>query len=295
MIRALAPDELEWFLSLSYSFLAHSDPRLFAHKSMALLRDPHQEALNAYIYLQDGQPVAGAYVLPPLPDHDDQNLYVSNLWFSHRPEDLSKLLKELLRRHPHDGVRCPLYNVPAAQQERLQPALSALGWRSVKVHTLEFELAEVPPLGRPVVLEAWTEERDPFFQEVYANSEGNTPSEAYWGWLKRLRGEFIPGLWFIAAETLDQDPVGYAFFGHLAEGIDGSYYLSAAGVLQAYRGSSEMLRRLLLSCLWEIAAYSPLGRVEALLPESDPKLIDILVSIGFRGTQTCTYYFLRPA
>jgi len=42
-----------------------------------------------------------------------------------------------------------------------------------------------------------------------------------------------------------------------------------------------MLRRLVISTLQELSGRSPLGTVEADLSGSDPKLVDILGSVGF--------------
>ena len=91
----------------------------------------------------------------------------------------------------------------------------------------------------------------------------------------------MPDLWFIARETLDQEPVGFAFCGTTEHRVDASFYLSAVGVLPEHRHSSEMLRRLVVSILLDLGAQSPLGRIETTLSTRDPKLIDILQSLGF--------------
>src|SRR5690606_23900915 len=124
-----------------------------------------------------------------------------------------------------------------------------LGFRRDRLTRLRFQLSEVPPLGAPLVLEAYTQRDERAFREVYRGAEGRAPSDARWALLKRRSGPFQPDLWFVARETLDQEPVGYAFCGRRSRGVDASYTLDAAGVLQRYRGDSEMLRRLLLSTL----------------------------------------------
>ena len=80
--------------------------------------------------------------------------------------------------------------------------------------------------------------------------------------------------------------MGYAFYGLLDEGLiepglEGRYTLTAAGVLEALRGSTQMLRRLILSSMHELAAQSPLGFLETTVSEGDPKLIRILETLGF--------------
>jgi hypothetical protein len=295
VIRSTSPDELEWFLAASYAFMDHSDPRAFAQRSARALQDLGAEADRCFVLFAPGDvPLAGAYVRAPEPEDDDQNLYLSNLWFKRSAADLARLLAELLRRHDYEGVHLPLYNVPQERLEVLTPALSELGFEARRAVDLEFDLAELPPLGAPLVLEAWSEENDARFQEVFEQGEGFAPSEAFWAWLKRWRGAFHPNLWFIAAETLDQEPVGYAFYGVLDDGIDGCYYLSAAGVLAAHRDSSEMLRRLLLSSMQELAARSPLARIQTLVTQRDPQLVRILESLGFERRGTYPVFVVQP-
>lgn len=282
MIRSIASDELEWFLTASYDFMGHSDPRAFAQRSVRRLHDPTNEADRCFILFSPGDvPLAGVYALAPEPDDDDQNLYLSNLWFRDDPRDLTKLLRTLLRKLEHEAVHCPLYNVPSERLTELAPALVALGFEQRQAFDLEFELADLPPLGTPLVLEAWTEENDERFQSIFEQGEAFAPSEAFWAWLKRWRGAFQPNLWFVVSETIDQEPVGYAFYGVKHEGVDGVYYLAASGVLAEYRDSTEMLRRLLLSSMAELAAQSPFGRIQTLVTQQDPKLIAILRALGF--------------
>lgn len=295
MIRSIAPDELEWFLAAAYAFLDHSDPRAFAQRSMRAVHDLSAEADRCFILFAPGDvPLAGAYLRAPEPEDDDQNLYLSSLWFKHTPDDLARLLAELLRRHDYEGVHLPLYNVPPERLAALTPALLSLGFEERQAVDLEFDLAELPPLGAPLVLEAWSEENDARFQSVFEQGEGFAPSEAFWAWLKRWRGPFQPNLWFVAAETLDQEPVGYAFYGVLHDGIDGLYYLTTAGVLAAHRDSSEMFRRLLISSMQELAARSPLARIQTLVTQRDPQLVRILESLGFRRRGAYPVLVMQP-
>ncbi len=295
VIRSTSPDELEWFLASSYEFLGHSDPRGFARRSIRAVHDPLGEADRCFILFAAGDiPLAGAYVQAPEPEDDDQNLYLSNLWFKGSADDLKTLLRHLLDKFDHEAVHCPLYNVSPARLGMLAPALTTLGFEGRQAVDLEFDLAELPPLGVPLVLEAWTEESDDQFQNVFEQGEGFTPSEAFWGWLKRWRGPFYPNLWFLASETLDQEPVGYAFYGVLEDSIDGVYYLTAAGVLAEHRDSAEMLQRLLLSSMQELAARSPLARLQTLVTQRDPKLVRILESIGFEQRGSYPVFVKQP-
>ncbi len=285
MIRALSSSELQWFLAQHYTFIGHSDPRGFAHWAVGSLRDADAEAAKSFV-LMDASPKAGAHVRAPEPDEDDQNLYLSNVWFSDDPADLETLLRDLLRTHPHEAAHYPLHGLLEGTVARLEPVFTSLEFRLQTARDLRFSLSELPPLGVPLLLEAWTEENDAGFADVFRLAEGRAPSDEAWAYLKRRRGPFRPDLWFIARETLDQPPVGYAFYGLLDEGlvepgIEGRYYLAAAGVLETFRGSSAMLRRLILSSMHELAAQSPLGWLETTVSETDPKLVRILETLGF--------------
>lgn len=63
--------------------------------------------------------------------------------------------------------------------------------------------------------------------------------------------------------------------------MDGELALTAVGVARTHRGSTEMLRRLLLTLLHELAAESPVGRLRAEFSTTDGKLVAIMRSIGF--------------
>ncbi|MBS3965900.1 MAG: hypothetical protein KGZ60_01415 [Truepera sp.] len=294
MIRSLAAAELEGFISRYYAFLGHSNPRGFARQAVAAMRDPHGDAARSFIlFAEAGLPLAGAHVVAPQPSDDDQNLYLSNLWFI-SPNDLQRLLSELLRKHPHEAAHCPLYNFSPEQLERIAPVLTSLGFGLRQAHALTFALADLPSVGLPVALEAWSEENDVLFRTVFARAEGFTPSDRWWAWLKRWRGPLIPDLWLLGRETPDQEPIGYAFYGIRRNGVDGEYYLTASGVLAKYRRSSALLRRLLLSSLPELAARSPMGTVTTLITQPDPKLIRILESLGFETQERYPLFIKLP-
>lgn len=297
MIRSLAPDELGWFLSQYYHFIGHRDPRGLAKRVLRHARDLDHEAVRTFILVDDasGRPRAGVNLLAPEPDEDDQNLHLSNFWYLERPEDLGELIRKLLARHPHEAAHAPLYNLPTERVRTLEPIFAGQGFRHESICELAFELADLPPLGLPLVLEAWTHGSDAGFREVYEAAEACSVSDAAWAYLKRARGPFLPDNWFILRETLDQPPVGYAFYGALRSGLDGIYHLAAAGVLQEHRHSSEMLRRVVLTSMHELAARSPLGRLETQLAERDPKLIEIFASLGFDTEDRYRAFVRRPA
>lgn len=81
--------------------------------------------------------------------------------------------------------------------------------------------------------------------------------------------------------------MGYALIGTTERRLDASYYLTTVGVLPEHRHSSEMLRRLVVTILTDLASRSPLGRIDTSLTERDPKLIEILHSLGF---ETAAHY-----
>ena len=295
MIRSLAPDELTWFLSQYYRFIGHGDPRGLARRVLEHARDLDHEAVRSFVYSDDAteRPKAGVNVLAPQQDADDQNLYLSNLWFEDDVAHLQHLVTKMLSRHPHEAAHVPLYNFSNARVAQLRPVFGHLGFKLEGAFDLAFSLSELPPLGSPLVIEAWSHDSDEAFRQVFEQAETEV-SDARWAWLKRWRGRFLPSLWFITRETLDLPPVGYAFYGTEHGGIDGVYYLTAVGVLQEYRFSSEMLRRVVLSSLHELASVSPLGRVETTLPTGDPKLIQIFELLGFDTFDRYERFIKRP-
>ncbi len=294
MIRSLAPDELVWFLSRAYAFLGHSDPMRFASQMALRLREPTREGNRTHVLFRQGQPVAGIYAVPPEVDQDDQSLLLSHPFYEHSADDLTLLLRALLERFDHEAVYVPLHGYPAERIAALEPVFADLGFVLDKVHDLIFDLNDVPPQGMPLVLEAWNLEAEGAFRRLYEEAEGAI-GDRRWAWMKRWRGRFLPDLWFLARETLDQEPVGYAFTGAFRTDVDGRYYLTAAGVLPEHRGSSDMLKRLLVSLLHELSSRSPFGVIETTLSKNDPKLIRILESLGFETTDRYRLFIKRPA
>ena len=263
------------------AFLGHTDPWGFALRISARLRDPKRDAGRSFVLIGDGAPLAGAHVQGHAPEDDDQSLGLTHLWFEESPDHLRQLVEAIFDRYPHESVYAPLHGVSTPIEKKLGSALTGLGFRPDEYLDLRFDLSEVPPLGMPLVLEAWSLPTDGAFRDLYQLSEETMLSDRAWAWLKRWRGPFLPDLWFIARETLDQEPVGFAFCGTNEHRVDASYYLTAVDVLPEHRHSSEMLRRLVVSTLLDLGAQSPLGRIETSLSSKDPKLIDILRSLGF--------------
>lgn len=263
------------------AFQGHRDPMGFAQRVAPRLRDVRRDAARAFVLVRADAPMAGAYAIAPDPEGHDRSMYLSQLWFEEDPEDLTKLVGEVLRRHPHEAVYAPLHGLLAATVDRLEAAMEPLGFERDTRHRLRFDLVGVPPLGGPLVLEAWSLEADQEFRGLFERSEGSV-TERTWAWMKRKHGPFFPDLWFLARETLDQDPIGYALCGTNDQGIDASFYLTAVGVLGEHRDTSEMLRRVVVSTLEELSVRSPLGRIETTLSTADPKLIAILRSLGFK-------------
>lgn len=282
VIRTLLPDEVAWFVSRAVAFLGHSDPRGLSQRLAPRLQDPGGDAARCFVVQRaTEEPTAGVYVRAPGPDDDDQTLSLVSPWHAGDADDLARLAQEMLERFPHEAAVAPLHALPEARADELTTVLAPLGFRRDEVRRVRFELADVPPLGTPLVLESWSLSSDRAFRELYQQSEATRVSDRYWAYLKRRHGSFRPDLWFMARETLDQEPVGYAFCGAERRGLDAGYVLNGVGVLQEHRDSSEMLRRLVVSTLYELAGVSPFGTIEAELSTSDPKLIDILMSLGF--------------
>ncbi len=282
MIRPLAPDELAWYLARSFAFLGHRDPWGLARRTVTLLRDPRRDAARTWVRTDDGEPRAGVVAWPPNPDVDDPTLRLAQPWFAdHDAGAFVELVVEVLDRHPHEAVELDMSAVPPEPASSLAVALARLGFEPDALRALAFDLAEVPPLGRPLVLEAWQLDDDPTFRSFVGRAEGWMLGDGRWAWLKRAHGRFTPDLWCLAYESLDRGPVGYALAGRRRAGVDGDLALTAIGVAPEHRASTEMLRRLVLSLLHELAGASPLGRVRAELSDRDPKLVAILRSVGF--------------
>lgn len=293
MIRSLAPDELTWFLSRSLAFVGHSDPNGLSRRLLGSIREIDAEARRSFVLI-DGRPKAGAHVLIPNIQEDEFNLYISNIWYEDNVKDLLSLLETLLTDIDHKAAYISLHNFTVQLMQDVEPFFKGLGFRLEEVCELSFDLAEVPPLGLPVVLEAWDYTSDAGFKELYQHAEAVTLSDQAWSYLKRCQGSFDPDFWFIARETLDQPPVGYAFYASQRSSLDGSYALIAAGVLPEHRHSSEMLRRVVISSMLDLASRSPFGRLETTLSTDDRKLIQIFESLGFSTRNRYKHFVNRP-
>jgi len=288
LIRSLTADELPWFLTRAFAFLGHRDPWGLAQRSVARLRDVRRDASRAWVLdpadaaAGPVAPAAGVVAWPPDPDRDDPTLRLAQPWHDgDDPGPFVELVAEVLRRQPHEAVELDLSGLGPDRAATLAEALAVLGFARDGLRSLGFELAETPPLGRPLVLEGWRLADDAAFRAFVAEAEGTPLREGRWAWLKRAHGPFTPDLWFLAYETLDQPPVGYALAGRRRGGVDGELALTAVGVARAHRGSTEMLRRLLLTLLHELAAESPVGSLRAEFSTTDTKLLAIMRSIGF--------------
>jgi len=282
VVRALQPDELPWFVARSLAFIGHVDPHGLALRLAPRLRDPRRDASAAFVWQSvDAAPSAGLVALAPSPDADDRTLRLAQPWFESKPDDLARLAEALCARFQHEAVVLDLAGVPAGVVERIAASLAPEGFDLDVVRRLRFELADAPPLGRPLALEAWRPTMDVVVRDLVGRSEGWSLSDRRWAWLKRGDGPFRPDLWFTASEAPDRPPLGYALCGARGSGVEARYGLIAAGVAPEHRRSTEMLRRLMLTLLHELAGMSPLGRLETELSHRDPKLIDILASLGF--------------
>ncbi len=282
MVRRIQPAELTWFVARSLAFLGHVDPHGTAQRLAPRFRNARRDAASSFVWERTvGPPSAGVVALAPQPDDDERTLRLAQPWFEGDPDDLARLVAELSERFDHEAAELDLVGIPVDRTERLSALLAGEGFDFDVVRRLRFELAEVPPLGRPVSLEAWRPPLDAALRELVGRSEGWALSDRRWAWLKRAFGPFRPDMWFMAAEAPDRPALGYALCGARTVGVAATIGLTAAGVLPEHRTSTEMLRRLVLSLLHELAGISPLGCVEATLSGRDPKLIEILRSIGF--------------
>jgi hypothetical protein len=294
VIRDLAADELVWFMRQALTFAGHADPGGLALKLQARLKHPGHDASTSYVLFRDGLGVAGANLKEESSHGAASSLMFSSVWYVDAPEALVELVTDLLGRHPHEVATVPLHLLAEDTCAALADLLGPLGFVRERHARLRFALSEVPPLGTPLVLEAYRQEDEHAFREMYQHAEQRRADAAYWAYLKRKGGRFTPDHWFLARETLDQEPVGYAFCSRLDRGVDAHFTLDGAGVLPQFRENSEMLRRLVLSLLHELSGASPLGTVEAKLADSDPKLIHILGSLGFELMEHVPLLIKRP-
>lgn len=282
MIRSLTPDELPWFIWRALEYLGHTDPNGLSRRLAPSLKDPSTDAARAFVLAKGSAlPTAGVYLRAPTPDEDDQTLRLDVPWHRDDPEGFRELVSVLLERNLHEAAVLGLHGLGPARASEIAGILGDLRFVPDEVRSMVFELADVPPLGMPLVLEAWTPEGDVAFRDLYQRAEARSVTDRYWSFLKRRHGNFHPDLWFMARTTLDLEPVGYALATAERRGVDADYVLNAVGVLQEHRGDSEMVRRLVLSTLHELGGSSPFGRALTELSGADPKLIRILGSLGF--------------
>ena len=205
MIRPLASDELVWFLARAFAFVGHRDPWGLARRSVARLRDPRRDAARAWVLVPDGaapnaaepvEPLAGIVAWPPDLDHDDPTLRLAQPWFTGGDAaGFGALVEQVLERHPHEAAELDLSAVPSAQAAEIHGALGAMGFEPEALRPLAFDLAQVPPLGRPLVLEAWRLDVDPAFRAFVSAAEEQPLGDGRWAWLKRAHGRFTPDLW----------------------------------------------------------------------------------------------------
>ncbi len=294
MIRNLAPDEVVWFMQRAFAFAGHSDPHALATKLHGQLRSAMHDAEHCFVRRDAERPRAGAYLQGPQRSDVALTFNLFSVWHDDAPGELVQLVTELLEANPHEVVRLPLHLLSDARCAELADLLAPLGFVRDELSHLRFQLTEVPPLATHLVLESYQPALERDFRSVYQRAEGGAVSDARWALLKRREGPFHPDLWFLARETLDQEPVGYAFCGSGKRGVDASYSLDAVGVLQRYREDSEMLRRLLVSILHELSGISPLGAVDALLGSGDAKLPAILGSLGFERLERVPLLMKTP-
>ena len=296
MIRSLRPDELPWFVGRSLHYLGHSDPKGLSLRLAALLSNAADDSRRCYVLTRPAAaPSAGVFFSAPDPDDDSGTAVITSPWHEADSAALAELIAELLRRHPHEAARLELHSLDAERRAELVAVLAPLGFQADELIRLRFQLSEAPPLGAPLVFEAWSAAADKEFRALYDAAEERPLSDAGWAFLKRRHGPFHPDLWLLARETLDQDAVGYAFCGSSERSLDSRYNLDAVGVRRELRGDSEMLRRLVISLLHELAGISPVGSIDAEFSAGDPKLIGILRSLGFERRANAPVLVKPPA
>lgn len=296
MIRNLEPDELVWFMRQALAFVEHADPQGLSLRLHSRLKDAAADAARCYVHVPPaGPPTAGLYLTLKGGGNGAKEAQLSSVWHEHDEGALQALVAHLIDREEAELVTVPLHLLGVERAAGLELLLAPLGFQRDELKRLRFELTDVPPLGSPLVLEAWAPGAEGAFRELYEAAEATTVSDARWSYLKRSGGPFQPDLWFVARETLDQDAVGYAFLGATTSEVDAAYRLTAVGVGQHLRADSEMLRRLVLTVLLELAGRSPFGTVEAQLGRADPKLVEILASLGFLTVEVTPVLVKLPA
>lgn len=281
VIRTLAPDEVVWFLSRSLAFQGHGDAMGLARRLEPLLRDTRLDASMARVWHPPGErPLAGVVVRRPGERAVDSTVGLAALWHEGNTDAAHHFVRAIVSTFPHEAMAVDLHGVPAGVAAAWLTWLAPLGFAPCERVRMAFDLTDVPPLGLPLMLDAWRQESDTMFRRLYADAEGIDVGDAHWSWRKRHGGRFEPDLWFLARETPDQEPMGYAFCNG-GEGFDAQYRLEGAGVVAERRSGSESARRLVLTVLQELAGRSPLGRVVTECEANDRPWIDILHALGF--------------
>ena len=295
MVRRLAIDELAWFLCEALRYAGHRDPGALARDLAARLREPRRDAERCWVDLAlEGTPASGAVVHPPAPDDDARVLRLGSLWTTGGLDGARRFVGTLLASVPHDAVVVDVSHVDAERRALLGTWLDPLGFRTRSFKRMEFALVDTPPLGVPYALEAWTPDNDGDFRRTVEAAEGRPVSDARWSWQKRKGGAFRPDTWFVHRVTPDQDPIGFALC-HGDGDLDGAHVIEAAGVVASERGSTEAVRRLLLTTLLELSSISPWGSASIEADASDPKWEEILARIGFVIADERTVLERQPA
>lgn len=286
MIRNLEPDELAWFTRQALAFVGHPDPGGLSLRVHAQLKDAVADAARCFVNAPTaGAPRAGVYAVRRGGGYGATRLEFHSAWHHDDPEALAALISHLLAEEGAEAATLALHLHDGALTAALQAALAPLGFVRDELLRLRFELTDVPPLGLPLVLEAYQPAVEGEFRALYEECEGSGVSDARWSYLKRSSGPFQPDLWFAAREALDTPTVGYAFASSVTREIDAVYELSSVGVRRRFRSDSEMLRRLVVTALRELSTRSPMGVLDTVMGSSDPKLIRILGSIGFETVE----------
>lgn len=294
VVRHVALDELAWFLTETLRFAGHGHPGALGRDLTSRLRDPRRDAERCWVDVsRQGAPTAGAVVRPPHEDDDERTVALGPMWFVGDVDAARGFVREVLASIPHDAVVVDVSDARPALVARLEAWLHPLGFDTRRSVRMVFPLVDTPPLGAPYAIEAWTPENDAVFKNTVEASEGRRVSEARWSWWKRKGGAFRPDTWFVHRITPDQDPVGYALC-HGEGDLDGAHVIEAAGVVASERGSTEAVRRLLITTLLELAAMSPWGTATIDADDGDPKWARILERIGFDSVSHRVVLERRP-
>lgn len=295
MIRNLEPDELAWFMRQALAFVGHPDPGGLSLRVNSQLRDAVADAGHCFVNVRGaGAPTAGLYALRKGGGYAALELELRSAWHHGDPDAFRELVDDLVAREGAEAATLVLHLQGVERARELAAILAPSGFVRDDLRRLRFELTDVPPLGVPLVLEAWQPATEGDFRELHRDCEGSGVTDAAWSYLKRSGGPFQPDLWFAAREGLDRPTVGYAFASSATREIDSSYQLTGVGVRSRFRGDSEMLRRLVLTALQELSFRSPVGVVDTVLGSADPKLVAILVSLGFQTVEEVPALVKRP-